>query len=145
MEFALLLLGLLPLVFLHEEGDDTSEDKAPQPAGETVAGVCPDDTPQADIPDMLDAALSPLIHDDEHPDLGSGQSDEQVLRPLDEDDELPDFAVFDADDYVLSPLIEDDVLPGDAAHCDEKDADDTGQDDQDKHGAFLEPLRDSRN
>ena len=98
MGIALLLLGLLPLVFLpdlldsHGGSDDVDPDLPPSPL--PIDGDPPDD-----LASLLDES-----------DQGAGQAgQENILTPTDEDDPPDDGSQNPDPQDILLPIVEDDV------------------------------------
>lgn len=121
MEFALLLLGLLPLLFLNEEDDGDPEDVKQIASGEASSATCGDQAEGLETPSLLDVALQPLIEDDT--DV-SGMPEENVLLPSEDAPDFPDFAQNDEDSEPLAPLIEDDHVAAGSEICEDDEADD---------------------
>lgn len=121
MEIALLLLGLLPLLFLNEEDDGDPEDIKQIASGDASSATCGDQAAGLETPSLLDVALQPMIEDDT--DV-SGTPEENALLPSEDAPDFADFAQNDEDGEPLAPLIEDDHVAAGSEICEDDDEDD---------------------
>lgn len=133
MEFALLLLGLLPLMFSHEEEQTVPDDPLPNGAGETQAPGCTGDTEQSDGQTILDIALQPVIEDDAFP---GHMTPEIGLSPSQDEPDVPDFAEIGDGENPLLPVVEDDQAPNGIGAVDTShpDCEGTDAEDEDEEG-----------